>query len=478
MAGLRRVPLYERFAQELESQILAGTFPVGTRVPSIRETSLKRGISFSTVVQAYQLLENRGVLEARPQSGYYVALRPRLGTPEPDYSSDHSDPAEVSIDAVSVSLIRDTLKLDYAQFGAAMPDPALLPTARLNRLLIDCARGEESSISVGGSPAGREELRIQIAQRAFGFGSDLSPDDIIITAGCTEAVCLSLQATCVPGDLVAVESPTYFGILLALQAQHLRVLEIPSHPRTGMSLDALRFAVENHPVKAVVAMSSFSNPSGSLMSDGDKAEMVGFLAARGIPLIEDDINGELYFAEPRPRVTKSFDRTGNVLLCSSFSKDISPGYRTGWVAAGRHFDAVLRLKMSLNIRSPALPQLAIARFLESGGYEHHLRAIRRAYARKVDLLARSVAANFPAGTRITEPQGGFVLWVQLPGRLDSMRLYREALKSFITIAPGYIFSPSRKFDDFVRLNAASWSDGTEVDVARLGKLVARLLDAQ
>jgi len=475
MAEGRKIPLYERFAQELEAQILAGTFPVGGRVPSIRETSVKRGISFSTVVQAYQLLENRGVLEARPQSGYYVAFRPKMETPEPVFSEDRSDPVDVSIDAVSVGLIQDTLKQDYAQFGAAEPDPSLLPTAKLNRILIDLAHNGGASVSIGGSPAGREELRVQIAQRAFGFGCDLSPEDVVITGGCTEAFCLCLQAVCSPGDLVAVESPTYFGILLALEAQHLRALEIPSHPRTGMSLDALRFALENHPVRAVVAMSSFSNPSGSLMSDEDKAEMVGLLASKGIPLIEDDINGELYFSERRPQVTKAFDRSGNVLLCSSFSKDISPGYRIGWVAPGRYFDAVLRLKMTLNIRSAALPQLAIARFLESGGYEHHLRTIRRAYARKVELLSRSVAANFPEGTRITEPQGGFVLWVQLPGRLDSILLYREAQKSFITIAPGYIFSPSRKFDDFVRLNAASWSDRTEGDVARLGKLVARLV---
>jgi DNA-binding transcriptional MocR family regulator len=470
----KKLPLYERFALELETQILAGTFPVGERIPSIRETSIQREISFSTVVHAYELLENRGLIEARPQSGYYVKSRARTRAPEPDFSSIQGDPTHVSIDEVSEQLVQDTLNPEFAQFGAALPDPALLPTAKLNRILAELAR-EGSFPSVIGPSEGREELRIQVAQRAFGYGCDLPPDRIVITAGCTEALCLCLQALCEPGDLVAIESPTYFGILMALEAQHLRALEIPTHPRNGMSLDALKFAVDNHRVKAVVAMTNFSNPTGSLMEDQDKLELVEFLESRGIPLIEDDINGELYFSERRPRTAKTFDESGNVLLCSSWAKDISSGYRIGWVAPGRYFKQLRRLKYALNVRTSVLPQLTIARFLESGGYDQHLRKIRRAYAQKMSALAQAVATHFPEGTRVTEPEGGFVLWVQLPGGLDSLTLYREALKAFITIAPGYVFSPSHKFDNFVRLNAAWWSPRSEGDLVRLSQVVKRLL---
>jgi DNA-binding transcriptional MocR family regulator len=241
-----------------------------------------------------------------------------------------------------------------------------------------------------------------------------------------------------------------------------------------MSLEALSFALENHPVKAVLAVPNFSNPTGSLLGDPDKAELVRLLARRGIPLIENDINGELYFSERRPRVAKSFDRDGLVLLCSSFSKDLSAAFRVGWVAPGRFFREVEARKYALNIRTSVLPQLAIAQFLENGGYDHHLRKIRRAYAGKVAAMSQAILAHFPEGTRITEPGGGFVLWVQLPGKLDSVRLYQEALKAFITIAPGYIFSPAHKFDDFIRLNASSWSESSEQDLARLGMLVRQL----
>jgi DNA-binding transcriptional MocR family regulator len=225
----------------------------------------------------------------------------------------------------------------------------------------------------------------------------------------------------------------------------------------------------------VLAIPNFSNPTGSLIDDPDKAELVKLLAGYGVPLIENDINGELYFSERRPRVAKSFDRDGLVMLCSSFSKDISAGFRVGWVAPGRFFREVEARKYALNVRTSVLPQLAIARFLENGGYDHHLRKIRRAYADKVASMSQAILAHFPEGTRITEPGGGFVIWVQLPDRMDSVRLYQEALKAFITIAPGYIFSPTHKFDDFIRLNAACWCPQAEQDLIRLGMVVKRLL---
>ncbi|MDP3176708.1 MAG: PLP-dependent aminotransferase family protein, partial [Spirochaetaceae bacterium] len=470
---MKKVPLYERFAQELEAQIAEGTFREGSRIPSIREMSESRGISFSTVVQAYQVLDSRGILEARPQSGYFVRARARTRAPEPGFSPRQVDPTHVSIDEVSERILQDSLNLDYAQFGAAIPDPELLPTAKLNRILAALAREGRFPDSCVGPFEGREELRVQIARRAFSYGCDLQPDRIVITAGCTEAICLCLQAVCEPGDLVAIESPTYFGVLMALEAQHLRALEIPTHPRTGLSLEALRFALDNHPIKAVVAMTNFSNPTGATMGDDDKRELVALLSERGVPLIEDDINGELYFSERRPGVAKAYDEGGNVMLCSSFSKDISSGHRIGYVAPGRRFAELRRLKCALNVRTSVLPQLAIASFLESGGYDQHLRRIRRAYALKMENLACAVARHFPEGTRVAAPGGGFVLWVQLPGGLDSLTLYHEALRAFVTIAPGYVFSPARKFDDYVRMSAASWSEKSEGDLARLGQVAKR-----
>ncbi len=470
-----RILKYEEFAKYTEDLILSGRYRAGDRLPSVRAAGVERGIAYSTVLQAYRLLEDRGIVEARPQSGYYVKTRPGTKAPEPDYVTGTGEPRSVEIDDISLDLVRDTLNPGFAQFGAALPDEALLPTAQLNRIIGELIREGRTRQAPARSVQGLEELRCQIARRASSYGCSIHPDEIIVTAGCTEALSLCLRAVCEPGDLVAVESPTYFGILLALAAQNLRAVEVPTHPRTGMDLAALRVIVAQHPVKAVVAVTNFSNPTGSLMSDQDKRDLVATLAEREIPLIEDDISGELYFSESRPSVAKAFDERGLVLLCSSFSKDISTGFRVGWTAPGRFFRTVRRLKYAFNIGTSSLPQLAIARFLETGGYDHLLKRIRRTYASRARDMARSIAAHFPEGTQVSDPRGGFVLWVRLPGMVDSMRLYREAIESFVTIAPGRIFSPSGRFEDCLRLNASCWSERQVPDVVRLGGVAKRVV---
>ncbi len=289
-----------------------------------------------------------------------------------------------------------------------------------------------------------------------------------------EAISLSLRALCQPGDLVAVELPAYFGVLQALESQHLRALEIPTHTRDGISLDALAFALENHPVKAVVVVSNFSNPLGSRMPDENKRRLVEMLAEREIPLVEDDLFGELYFSGERPIVAKSFDQNGLVLLASSFTKDLSPGYRLGWLAPGKFKNRISQIKMATNLGTAIYTQLAVARFVAAGGYDRHLRRIRRAYAQKSAGMQEAVTRNFPEGTRVTSPQGGFVLWVQLPEQVDLLDLYRMALRAGITVAPGHIFSTTSKYRNYVRLNAAYYSPETLPAVQRLGEIASRL----
>ena len=465
--------LYEQLAAEVLEQIQAGTFQVGERLPSVRQISRQKGLSVTTVLQAYHLLEDRGAIEARPQSGYFVRVPlPPAPAPQPIDSAQPFDPARVRIDDLVMLVVRDTLNPDLIQFGAALPDPDLLPTAKLNTILAKIARRNTRAYNTVGLPEGTLELRTQVARRAFLAGCALAPDEIVITSGCTEALHLALRAVCKAGDLVAIELPTYFGILQVLQSLGLRALEIPTHPDTGISLSALRFAIENHPVKAAVVMTNFNNPLGSCMPAENKRALVEMLAPAEIPLIEDDIYGELSFTGQHPGVAKTYDRKGLVLLTSSFSKDISPSYRIGWIAPGRFKDAVVRLKMATSLGTVILPQLAIAEFLESGSYDHHLRKIRRAYAQKVSQMAHAVVRTFPEGTLVTNPQGGFVLWVQLPEQVDSLDLFRRAVQAGITLAPGYIFSATPKYRNFIRLNAAYWSFSAERVLRQLGELVA------
>jgi DNA-binding transcriptional MocR family regulator len=468
--------LYEKLAEAIRQQIEAGSFQAGGRIPSVRESSQNRSLSATTVLQAYRLLEDQGLIEARPQSGYYVRARPANRHPEPEISAPSLDPTQISMADLYNRLVRDSRDPSLAQLGVARPAPELLPTARLNRLLAVTARENEQYANVCGIPEGCEELRVQIAQRAFRLGCDLSPQDIIITNGCIEAINLALRAICQPGDLVAIESPTYFGILQVLAAQGLKVIEIPTHHRTGVSLEALRSALDTHPIRACLFVANFNNPLGSCMPDVNKQELVKLLAQRDIPLIEDDLCGDLYFAGQRPKVVKAFDRRGLVLCCSSFSKDISPNYRIGWIAPGKFLKPVQYLKLTLNLGTAILPQLVVARFLASGSYDHHLRKIRRAYQHKIAQMSQSVLRYFPSGTRLTEPNGGFVLWVQMPKTVDALELYDLALKHNITLAPGHMFSPTRKYRNFIRLNAAYWTPETDWTVQQVGELAHGLAE--
>jgi DNA-binding transcriptional MocR family regulator len=475
--SVKNLSLYEQLAAEISQQIEAGVLKPGDRLLSVRRMGEKKRYSPTTIVQAYALLEDQGKIEARPQSGYYVSEQflPENVCVEPQTSSELLDPRTVHNDDIIWKITQNASSSNLLQFGAALPAPELLPKERLDRILARIARSGQVPYESYGFPQGMPELRSQIARRAYSIGASVSSEDIIITTGCNEAIHLALLAVCRPGDLVAIETPCYFGILLQLEALGLSALEIPTHPRDGISLEALGFAIEHYPVRAVIAVTNFSNPLGSLMSAERKQALVDLLALFEIPLIEDDIYGELAFNGRRPGIAKAYDRNDLVILCSSFSKDISPSLRVGWMMPGRFRDRVLKTKLPLNIATPLLPQMVVSEYLENGGYDHHLRTIRRAYAQKVGYMSQAVLEHFPEGTRVSTPQGGFVLWVQLPGETDALELYRRALSLGITIAPGQIFSTTQRYRNFVRLNAAYMDFKAERAIAQLGGQVREMM---
>ena len=465
---------YQELAGRLAELIRHGTYPPGERIPSVRQTSQQQNLSISTVLQAYSLLESQGLIEARPQSGYYVRTHIEERLPEPETSSPHHDPSHVSLHELVMMLMRDTANPDLVQLGAALPhlDDRLLQT--INRIIAKIVRRQGVDTHQYQFPPGLEVLRIQIARRMVSAGCNFSPGDILITSGGTEALDFSLHAVCRPGDIVAIESPCYFTTLQMLETHGLRALEIPTHPRDGISLGALEFAIEHNPIRAVIVISNFNNPLGSQIPDERKKALVDLLAKHEIPLIENDVCGELYFGEKRPLVCKTFDAKGLVILLSSFSKDISPGLRLGWVAPGRYSSEVEWIKFTLSASSPTLSQMAVAEFLEGGGYDQHLRRIRREYARNVELMSDAVMRYFPESTRLTRPSGGFVLWVQLPESVDSLELYTMALQGGITLAPGHLFSATYQFSNFIRLNSATFDYSTERALERLGRMIFEL----
>lgn len=461
--------LYEQLADALE--VMIDAMSPGQRLPSVRRLAKQHRVSVATVVQAYVVLESRGRVEARPQSGHYVRPRPQPSLPEPRVARAVSAPSRVSNAELVERVYGAVRDPRVVRLGAVAPDPALLPTERLNRILGQVARTAGGAGIGYDPPPGLLGLRRAVARRAAEWGLGLRPDELITTMGCMEALHLCLRAVVKAQDAVAVETPTYFGLLELLESLELKVLEIPAHPRTGMDVDVLERALKEVPLRACICTPNFSNPTGSLMPDEAKEKLVLLLARAGVPLIEDDIYGDLHFGEGRPRPAKAFDRQGLVMLVGSFSKTLAPGYRVGFAAPGRFHDRVQRLKFAQTISTATLPQMAVTELLESGGYERHLRQLRRKIAENVERVTEAVAASFPPGTRASRPLGGMSIWLEMPSAVNALDLHAAALEEGISIAPGPIFSAKMRHLSSVRLNCgALWSPEVERAIARLGEL--------
>lgn len=471
LAAPKPSPLYVTLADELQSLVSQGTLRPGHRVPSVRRMALQRDVSISTVIQAYTLLENRGVLEARPQSGYYVRARLPGDAPEPRMARPMAKPSYVGVNDLTAEIMMSATDPAYVPLGAALPDHTLFPTKKLARLLGAVGRNDPALLGRYAMNWAYDPLAREIARRYLQAGTPLAHDELVVTIGCAEAINLSLRAVTKPGDTVALESPAYFGFLETIQSLNLRALEVPTDPRTGISLEATRDALEHNDVKVILVMPSYQNPLGSCMPDEKKERLYRLLADYDVPAIEDDIYGDLHFGERRPKPLKAWDTDGRVLLCSSFSKTLAPGLRVGWCAPGRYLERVRRLKFTNTLGTPVVLQKTVSDFLRNGGYDHHLRSIRRAYQNQLHLFSQAVLRHFPAGTRLSRPQGGFILWVELPPGVDTLRLNRDALKHRINTAPGALFSVKDRYRNCLRLNCGlPWSEAIESAVRTLGNL--------
>ncbi|MFH0780499.1 MAG: PLP-dependent aminotransferase family protein [Pseudomonadota bacterium] len=471
---MEKTLLYREVAERVATLVAGGTLRIGDRLPSIREMSRQAQVSINTVKVAYSNLEDQCLIEARPQSGYYVCQRPLELPREPKIGREILEPQEISASKLVGRLMKDILDGEKVQFGAAIPDPELIPAKKLGRILsVACRNHALESIGYATSP-GNTRLRSQIARWMLKAGCTLGADELIVTTGGSEAVFLALQTLCNPGDTVAIGSPIYFNFVQMLQLLHLRVIEIPTSPTEGLHLETLRQVLSSNKIDCCVVISNFDNPLGSSLTDARKQELVEMVAGAGVPLVEDDINGDLSHSDERPSVAKAWDRTGDVLLCSSFSKTLAPGYRVGWIAPGRYLEETLHRKLVSNIASATPPQLAVAEFLANGGYAHHLRVIRKAYAGKLARMADAIGRYFPPGTRVTRPKGGFTLWIELPADVDTVDLYRRIETKKVTFAPGRIFSTRGKYRNCLRLNGAFWSEKNRWAVELLGSMATEL----
>jgi DNA-binding transcriptional MocR family regulator len=463
---------YMEVADRIETLIEKKILKIGDKLLSVRALSKEQGISLSTAFQAYYLLESKGLVEARPQSGYYVKYSPEHILDLPKVSEPVDDALPVSVDDMINSVYVDLNSKNILNFSMAAPSLKLLPTAKLNKAVMHVVRASSTSCLHYEHIQGNVDLRKQIARQAFNWGGTPSENDIVVTAGCVEALSLCIKAITSPGDAVALESPTYFALFQVMESNGLKVVEIPTDPVTGIDIDYLAQAIPKFNIKACMVVNNFNNPLGSCMPDDRKKYLVEMLAKKEIPLVEDDIYGELYFGKTRPKTCKSFDKKGLVLHCASFSKSLAPGYRIGWTIPGKFKDKVLRLKRMHTVSTNTLAQAALADFLSNGRFELHLRHLRKALHTQCLRYIQAVCEYFPEDTCITRPQGGFTLWIEMNKKINAYKLHKRALKHNIGIAPGQIFSAQGNFENCFRISYGEpWSTKIDEGLKTIGKLI-------
>lgn len=475
MYELRQEHKYIEVAERIEALIEKKALKVGDKLLSVRALSKEQGISLSTAFQAYYSLESKGLIEARPQSGYYVKFSRNHILDLPKVSDPPDDAIPVSLDEMINNVYADFNAEQILNFSMGTPSVKLLPTAKLNKAVMHALRASKTSCLHYEHVQGNVLLRRQIARQAFNWGGTPSEDDIVVTAGAVEALSLCVKAITHPGDAVAIESPTYFALFQVMESHGLKVVEIPTDPVTGVDLDYLEQAIPRFDIKACLFVNNFNNPLGSCLPDHKKKQLVGMLAEKEIPLIEDDIYGELYFGKTRPKTCKTFDQKGLVLHCASFSKSMAPGFRIGWTIPGRFKEKVISLKRMHTVSTNTLTQAAVASFLSNGRFELHLRHLRKALHTQSLRYLQAVSEYFPDDTRVTRPQGGFTLWIEMNKKVNGYRLHKRALKHGIGIAPGQIFSSQGRFENCFRISYGEpWSEAIGHGIQTLGRLIREM----
>ncbi|MGC5745292.1 PLP-dependent aminotransferase family protein [Chryseobacterium sp. NFX27] len=465
--------IYTEIADGIASQIRNGVLKAGDRLPSVRMMCQEHQVSMNTAKRVFLELESQSLIESKPQSGYFVSRLMSVKLPLPEVSrpsliANNDEPDEL------ISRVYENMgKKGLTFFSIGIPSGDLLPQAKLKKEIINATRELKDGGTEYEELQGNLKLRRMIAVRSLQWGGNLSENDLVTTNGGMNALSFCLMALGKPGDTIAIESPCYPGILQLANGLGLNVLELPTHPTTGIEIEALRKVIPQ--IDLCLLIPNFNSPLGSCMPDENKKEIVKILSENGIPLIEDDVYGDLYFGPGRPKCCKSFDRDGNVLYCSSISKTLAPGYRVGWIAPGRYKDKIMKLKLLHSTSSISIVNEAVANFLKSGRYEKHLQQMRRALQNNYQNYVQTIADYFPEGTKTSRPQGGLSLWVEFDKNIRTTELYDLAIKQNISIAPGRMFTLQDQFENCMRLCIGlPWTEETRLCLQHVGTLAKRI----
>lgn len=466
--------LYEDLAGRLGAQIRRGLLRPGERMPSLRRLGRQERVSIATAVEAYLRLEREGLVEARERSGYFVRAQ-RVPVPQARVPRVQARAPQALRNPALLGVLDVLSRDDLLPLHVTTPAPALLPGRALAASTARVLRREPELALTYGAPQGMQTLRVQIAKRYLRCGVEVDPDEVVITAGAMEAITLALRSVTRPGDVVLLETPTYYGILQAIAALGLRAVEVPNRIGAGVDAGDVRAILAKHAVRAAVLVPNFNNPVGSLTGDADKRAIVAACAAHGATVIEDDLYGELAYSGERPSPLRRFADRANVITCSSYSKTLAPGLRIGWALAGAHVDDVVRAKCFSSVTTASLPQRAIADYVARHDFDRALRRLRRELATNAQRWRDAIHRHWPTGTRVSEPAGGMTMWLELADGVEGQALFEAAAARGIGCLPGHLFSLRGDYRGHVRLGLGlAWEASVENALRELGRLAGRL----
>ena len=469
--------LYTQLVDDIAKSVSDGVLKPGDRMPSIRDASRARRLSITTVRHAYQVLESQGVIEGRPQSGYFVTTKCSSGNASGSEGSSEFDTDEELPFLDAGQYVLATLKSirthNAVPLASAYPDPSLFPARKMQLRMREAMRGRLDADVVEDIPPGNPKLIRQIALRHMRNGLNIDPQEIIVTVGATEALNLCLRAVARPGDTIAVESPTFYVMRKAAERLGMRVIELQTNPKEGIDIKGLSDFLGRGRIDACITMPNFQNPLGFVMPDANKRALVELAARHQMPLIENGVYNELYYGNEPPTTLKSFDTTGTVLHCGSFSKSLGGGIGVGWVLAGKYRAEIEQLKFLSTFSTSAIAQVAVAEFLSQDGWDQYLRTARLDLKQRYGIMSGMIKRFFPVGTQISEPDGGYLLWIQLPDGVDALQIARKAMKQGVSVTPGRIFGNSPEYNKCIRLNYSfAWSSEIEAAVKKLGSIAS------
>jgi DNA-binding transcriptional MocR family regulator len=474
--GIERRARYRIIARQIIDSIESGALGTGDKLPSLRAACQRWRVSLITIKGAYRLLEQGGYIDARPQSGYYVLAREVQDPP-----SAYTVRAKASYPNDELRIITQIIGARTSDgiraLGAAIPGEELLPLKSLRLYASRIARRSDEPLSAYGDSSGSARLREEIARYYRSLGARVLPGDIVVHNGALNAITTTLRAITRPGDSIVLESPTYYLFMHAAAALNLRVVSVPHIPGSGIDLKALGGVLRSHPIKAIVVIPNFHNPAGSLMSLAAKEELLGLAARHKIHIIEDDVYGDLGFTGERPAPLLALDRSEQVIHCSSVSKILGPGLRVGWSISRALRSEIQQARFLQSIACPTLTQEVVAEFFSNEGLKRHRRLMGTKLAAQAEIYRAALRKYLPAGTRITQPEGGFLFWVELPKGCDTTALFHSLAHKHTGLTPGIIFGNQPEARRFFRLSfGASFSPQVDQSIARIGDAVQRQLE--